>query len=134
MRIFTVRWGDTGQELLRESAYISLAVIGSGDAGRGRALDSGEGSLVGLNPTNGADEVGERSGFIQKSSALVLDQFGDSGDRGSEDEFLVRHRLHQHYGDSLAFAGHHDQVGVTVIAGKVGAEQVTDQVNAAFQP
>src|SRR5271157_6414376 len=97
-------------------------------------LDSAQGSLVGLNPTDGADEVRQRTGLIKKSSALVLDQFGDPGDGRSEHKFFVGHGLHQDYRDSFALAGHDDEVGVAVMAGKVGARHVTEKVNTPFEP
>src|SRR6266478_4018905 len=134
MRMVNLRLGNAGQELFRKGTKISLAIIGSGDAGRGRVLDSGEGSFVGLNPTDGADEVGQRAWLVKKSSALVLDQFGNSGDGRRQHQFFVSHGFHQHYWDSLAFAGHYDQVGVAVVAGKVGARHLTDQVNTPLEP
>src|SRR5260370_38475604 len=134
MGMVTARWGDSGQELLRKSAQISLAIIGSGDAGRGGALDSGQGSFVGLNPPDGADEIGQRAGLVKKSSALVIDQFGNPGDRRRQHELFVSHGLHQDYRDSFAPAGHDDQVGVAVVAGKISARHVTDQGNAPLEP
>src|SRR6266446_702323 len=134
MRMVNLRLGNAGQELFRKGTKISLAIIGSGDAGRGRVLDSGQGSLVGLNPTDGADEVGQRAWLVKKSSSLVLDEFGNSGDGRSEHKFFVSHGLHQHYGDPLAFAGHDDEVGVAVVAGKVGPRHLTDQVNTSLEP
>src|SRR5208282_230999 len=97
-------------------------------------LDSGQGSLVGLNPSDGADEIGQRAGLVEKSSALVLDQFRNSGDRRSQHQFFVSHSLHQDHGDSFALAGHDDQVGVAVIAGQVGAGHAADQINTPLQP
>src|SRR5260370_25441743 len=111
-----------------------MANIGSGDAGRGRVLDSGEGSFVGLNPTDGTDEIGQRAWLVKKSSTLVLDQFGNPGDGRSQHEFFVSHGFHQNYWDSFALAGHDNQVGVTVVAGKVGARHLTDQVNTPLEP
>src|SRR6266849_3137697 len=134
MRMVTVRWGNSGQELLRKSAYISLAIVGSGDAGRGRALDSGQGSFVGLNPPDGADEIWQRARLVKKSSALVLDQFGNAGDRRRQHELFVSHGLHQDHRNSFAPAGHDDQVGVAVVAGKIGARHVTDQGNTPLEP
>src|SRR6266849_882793 len=134
MRMISVRWGNSGQELLRKSAQISLAIVGSGDAGRGRALDPGQGSFVGLNPPDGADEIGQRARLVKKSSALVLDQFGNAGDGRSQHKFFVSHGLHQDHRNSFAPAGHHDQVGVAVVAGKVGAGHVTDQGNTPLEP
>src|SRR5216683_7994260 len=128
MRMVNLRLGNAGQELLRKGTQISLAIIGSGDAGRGRVLDSGEGSFVGLNPTDGTDEIGQRAWLVKKSSTLVLDQFGNSGDRWRQHESFVSHGFHQDYRDSFALAGHYDQVGVAVIAGKVGARDLADQV------
>src|SRR5208282_5173929 len=133
MRIITLRLGNAGQELLCESAYVSLAIIGRGDAGRGRALDAGQRSFVGLNPTYGADEIGQRARLVKKSSTLVLDQFGNPGDGRSKHKFFVSHGLHQNHRDSFALAGHDDQVGVAVIALKFGARHVTDQVNTLLE-
>src|SRR4029077_4059733 len=96
-------------------------------------LDSGEGSFVGLNPTDGADEVGQRDWLVKKSSALMLDQFGNSGDRWRQHEFFVSHGLHHNYRDAFAFAGHDNQVGVAVVAGKVDARHLTDQVNTPLE-
>src|SRR4029077_6778834 len=97
-------------------------------------LDSREGSFVGLNPTDGADEVGQRAWLVKKSSALVLDQFGNSGDRWSQHEFFVSHGFHQNYRNAFAFAGHDDQLEEAVVAGKVGPRHLTDQVNTPLEP
>src|SRR5208282_1093812 len=133
MRIITFRLGNAGQELLGKSAQISLAIVGGGDTGRGRALDSGQGSLVALNPTDGADEIGQRAGLVKESGALVLDQLGNPGDLRSQHQLFVSHGFHQDHRDSFTLAGHHDQVGVPVIAGKVGAGHLTDQVNTSLE-
>ena len=45
----------------------------------------------------------------------------------------MSHGLHQDHRDSFALAGHDDQVGVAVIAGKVGARNMADQANTALQ-
>src|SRR6266403_3450615 len=134
MRMVNLRLGNAGQELFRKGTKISLAIIGRGDAGRGRVLDSGQGSFVGLNPTDGADEVGQRAWLVKKSSALVLDQFGNSGDRWREHQFFVSHGFHQDYWDPFALAGHDDQVGIAVVSGKFGARHLTDQVNTPLEP
>src|ERR1700687_2056199 len=134
MRMVNLRLGNAGQELLGKGTKISLAIIGSGNAGRGRVLDSGQGSFVGLNPTDGADEVGQRAWLIKKSGALVLDEFRNSCDRWRQHQLFVSHGFHQHYGYSFALAGHDDEVGVAVIAGKVGPRHLTDQVNTSLEP
>src|SRR6266403_1672541 len=134
MRMVNLRLGNAGQELFRKGTKISLAIIGSGDAGRGRVLDSGQGSFVGLNPTDGADEVGQRTWLVKKSSTLVLDEFGNSGDGRRQHKFFVSHGFHQHNRYSFALAGHDDQVGIPVVAGKVGARHLTDQVNTPLEP
>src|SRR3981081_4621748 len=46
----------------------------------------------------------------------------------------MSHSFHQHYRDSFALAGHDDEVGVAVVAGKVGARHLTDQVNMSLGP
>src|SRR5277367_2323938 len=133
MRMVTLRLWNAGQELFRESAEISLAVIGRSDTGGSRSLDSSQRTLVLPNPGDGAYKVRKRSGLIKKSGAAVINKFGNAGNRGSEHKPLVGHAFHQDDGNPLTLAGHYHQVGIAVVAGKIRARHMTDQVNTPLQ-
>ena len=91
------------QKLVRKIAEVSLAVIRSGNAGRGRALNLRHCTLVRLNPAHGADEIGDRARLVEKTRALVVNQLGDPRDRRCQHEPSVSHRFHQHHKPSARF-------------------------------
>src|SRR5579862_1112698 len=71
--------------------------------------------------------------MVEKSSAEMLDEFRNPGDRWSQHEFFLSHRLHQHDRNAFALARQHYQVSVPVIGRKCDSTYVTDQVDAALE-
>src|ERR1700690_1182088 len=133
MRIVTVRRLKAGDKLLRERAQIALAIIGSGDGCRGSMLYFGQGRPIGLNPSLGVDKIWQEAGFIKKPGALVLHQLRNAGDCRRQHQLSVSHGLHQNHRYPFALAGHDDQVGIAVVAGKVSARHVADQIDMCLE-
>src|ERR1700722_17391088 len=124
MRMVTLRLRNTGKELFRKSAEISLTVIGQSNTGGSRSLHSSQRIFVLTNPGDGAYKVRKRSGLIKKSGAAVINKFRNAGNRRSQHQPLVGHAFHQDYRYSLALAAHHHQVGIAVVAGEIRARHM----------
>ena len=86
-----------------------------------------------MNPAHGIDETGKGTGIVQKTGSFLFDKLGNASDVRSEHQFLVRHGFHQNHRHTLALAGHDYEIGVLVIARKLGAGHVADKVNAALE-
>lgn len=56
----------------------------------------------------------QRSGLVEKAGQAGVNQFGNAGDRGSDDDFAATHGFHQHKGQAFAATGEHHHVGAVV--------------------
>jgi hypothetical protein len=70
--------------------------------------------LLGGNAEQFIQKVREGILLVEKPSLPMGDQLEYSGDRRRQNNSLHRHRLHQRQRDSLAVAGEHYDVGLTV--------------------